>query len=35
MYAASLLLTRETSTGVTYGHDDVRDFFDWAIGRTG
>jgi AcrR family transcriptional regulator len=34
MYAASLMLTRETSTGVSYGHEDVRDLVDWVIDIT-
>lgn len=31
MYATSLLLTQETATGLTSGHEDVRKFFDWAL----
>lgn len=31
MDAASLLLTREASTGVTRGHDDVRNLIEWLI----
>ncbi|MDE8651636.1 TetR/AcrR family transcriptional regulator [Novosphingobium album (ex Liu et al. 2023)] len=35
MYAVSLLLERETSTGITEGHDEVRALIDWMLGRLG
>jgi len=33
MYAATLVLASESSTGVTEGHDDVRALFDWMLKR--
>ncbi len=33
MQAASLMLCRESDSGVTFGHDDVRALVDWALSR--
>ena len=33
MYAATLVLASESSTGVTEGHEEVRALFEWLLGR--
>lgn len=33
MFCTSLLLGRESATGITEGHDDVLELIDWALGQ--